>query len=67
MKEEQVQIALKRIDQAVAQLTSTRETHTVLAQDIQLIRQCCVAYFVEKENGGTDEQSKRPTTCDQDS
>ncbi len=62
MKEEQVQIALKRIDQTVAQLSGSRETHAVLAQDIQLIRQCCVGYFVkaEKKDGGTDKQPKRP-------
>lgn len=67
MKEEQVQTALKQIDQAIAQLTGTRETHAILAQDIQLIRQCCVAYFVEKENGGTDKQPEHLTTGDQDS
>ena len=67
MKEEQVQTALKQIDQAVSQLTGTRETHTILAQDIQLIRQCCVGYFVEKENGGTDKQPDSSESGDQDS
>ncbi len=64
MKEEQVQIALKRIDQAVAQLNGPREAHVTLSQDIQLIRQCCVKSFVEKKDGGTDKQPKRPTTGD---
>lgn len=69
MKEEQVQIALKQVDNLLSKARFTepilnREDHVVLANSMQLIRQCCVGYFVEKENGGTDKQPERPTTGD---
>ena len=64
MDEKQVQQALSRVDQAVAQLASDRKTHTLLAKDIQLIRNCCAGYFVENKDGGTDKQPKRPRPGD---
>ena len=72
MKEEQVQIALKQVDGLLGKARFTepilnREDHVVLANSMQLIRQCCVAYFVEKENGGTNIIPIRPESSDQDS
>jgi len=45
MEKRQVQEAISRIDQAVAQLTVNRHVHVALVNDIKLIQQCCTEYF----------------------
>lgn len=57
MEKKQVQEAISRVDQAVAQLAVNRQVHIALTQDIQLIQQCCMKQFEikeESEDGGTN-------------
>jgi hypothetical protein len=67
MDKKQVQEAIGRIDQAVAQLTCNRQTHITLVNDMQLIQQCCMKQFEEPEDGGTNIIPISPTTGDENS
>lgn len=76
LNKEQVQRAIKEVDNAVAQLNGTREVHLRLVNDLQLIQQCCMDYFDDEnelnelkegvKDVGTNESIERPETCDQD-
>ncbi len=72
MDKKQVQEALGRINQALAQLNTNRQGHLTLVNDVRLIQTVCTERFAEgeakpkvepkkpeKKDGGTDEQFKR--------
>lgn len=42
---QQVQNALKDIDDSLATLNGSRQAHLVLTNDIKLIQNVCIAYF----------------------
>jgi len=76
MNKEQVQEALGRIDNALAQLNINRQGHIILTNDLQLVSRCCADKFdgtieaeviPEKKNVRTNLKTKRPTTGNPDS
>ena len=44
----QVQEAIGRIDNALAQLNVNRQVHIALTNDVQLIQKCCAGYFEDE-------------------
>ena len=46
---EQVQKAIKEIDDGLASLNGPRQVHIALANDVQLIQTVCMDYFEVKE------------------
>ena len=53
----EIQEAISRVDQAIAQLAVNRQVHITLTQDIRLIQQYCMQVFAvkeEPEDGGTN-------------
>jgi len=48
MDKKQVQEAIGRIDNALAQLNINRQGHIILINDLQLVQQCCTEYFTNE-------------------
>lgn len=75
MDKKQVQEAIGRIDNALAQLAINRQGHIILTNDLQLVQQCCTEYFSDKEaakavsekkDGGTNIIPIHPKPGDKD-
>ena len=49
MEQEQVKVALARIDQAIASLNMPRSNHILLTQDLQLVQKCCAELFTTQQ------------------
>ena len=72
---EQVQKAIKEIDENLAALTGPRQAHLALVSDVKLVQAVCMDYFEgreaakaapEKKDVGTNESTEHPTTGDKD-
>ena len=67
---EQVQKAIKEIDDNLASLTGPRQAHLALVNDVHLVQAVCLAYFDKgegaKEDAGTNEPIKHPKPGDKD-
>ena len=51
---EQVQKAIKEIDDNLALLNGPRQAHLALANDIKIVQAICMDYFEETKDVGTD-------------
>lgn len=67
---EQVQKAIKEIDDNLASLNGPRQAHLALVNDINLIQAVCMDYFDKgegvKEDVGTDKPIEHPKPGDKD-
>lgn len=73
---EQVQKAIKEIDESLAQLTGPRQAHVVLVNDVKLVQAVCMDYFEgkkaakaapeKKEDVGTKQSTEHTEPGDQD-
>lgn len=58
---EQVQKAIKEIDDSLAQLAGPRQVHLVLVNDVKLIQAVCMDYFDKGEGAKKDVGTEQPT------
>ena len=73
----QVQVAIKEIDENLAQLTGPRQAHLALTKDVQLVQTVCMEYFdglerdkepkLEKKDVGTNKPTEHTKLGDKDS
>lgn len=72
---EQVQAAIKEIDENLANLQGPRQAHLALTNDVKLVQAVCKTYFdgleaakatPEKKDVGTKQPTKRPKTGNKD-
>ena len=63
----QVQNAIREIDANLALLNGSRQVHTALAKDVQLVQAVCMDYFEgKKEDERANEPTVRPKLGDKD-
>ena len=48
MNKKQIQEALARVDNALAQLNINRQGHIILTNDMKSIQYCCMEYFADE-------------------
>lgn len=62
---EQVQKAIKEIDDSLASLSGSRQAHLALANDVKLVQAVCMAYFdlIERNKEVKDDGTLIPVKC----
>lgn len=72
---EQVQRAVKEIDENLAALNGSRQAHLALTNDVRIVQVTCIAYFEEREAAKaapekkdvrTNKPTKRPEAGNKD-
>ena len=64
---EQVQKAIKEIDDNIAMLNGSRQAHLALVQDVKIVQEVCMDYFEETKDVRTNEPTEHIPTGNKDS